>query len=129
MIAPGRRASVTRRFGAADIADYVALGGAEPHAGTVAEPLLLALFSHLLGTRLPGLGTNYLKQETTFCATPTLGEPLTATVEVTRVRAAKHLVDLATTCRRADGTLVCEGRALVYVRDVAVPIAEHDNGH
>lgn len=124
MIAPGRHESLTRRFAASDVDAYVALGGARPPAGTVPEPLLLALFSNLLGTQLPGVGTNYLKQDTTFVTDAELGEALTATVEVTRVRPDKHLVDLATTCRRGAGEIICHGRALVYVRDVAEPIAE-----
>lgn len=113
-------AEVTRRFGAADVADWLALGGAAPPGG-VPEPLIGALFSYLLGVRLPGLGTNYLKQETRFHAPAPLEEALTARVAVTRVRPEKALVDLETTCRTAAGTLVASGRALVFVGDVADP--------
>ena len=67
---------------------------------------------------LPGIGTNYLKQESTFLASAKLGDELTAHVEITRLRPEKHLVDLRTTCHSESGALVCEGRALVYVRDV-----------
>jgi 3-hydroxybutyryl-CoA dehydratase len=85
----------------------------------VPEPLIGALFSYLLGVQLPGFGTNYLKQEMRFLAPAAPGSALTARVEVTRLRPEKHLVDLATTCRDGDGRLICEGRALVLVRDVA----------
>lgn len=114
-----RSAALTRCFSARDVAEYAALGGHAAAPDTVPEPLIGALFSRLLGMDLPGLGTNYLKQETRHHAPARLGEPLTARVAVTRLRPEKHLVDLATLCHGADGRLLAEGRALVYVRDVA----------
>ncbi len=115
---PGRAAEVSRSFTADDVASYVALGGHTGSADTVPEPLINALFSYLLGVRLPGLGTNYLKQESRFMAPAALGDTLTARVAITRHRPEKFLVDLRTTCHASDGALVCDGRALVYVRDV-----------
>jgi len=60
----------------------------------------------------------YLKQETNILKDAFIEEPLTAQVEITRLRPDKHLADLSTTCRRADGQLIASGRALVYMRDV-----------
>jgi len=40
-------------------------------------------------------------------------------VEITRLRPEKDLVDLRTCCVGEDGKRVSEGRALVYVADVA----------
>ncbi len=114
----GMCAEVTRSFSADDVDAYVALGGHRPAIGEVPEPLVNALFSYLLGVKLPGQGTNYLKQETEFCEPARLGEELTARVEVTRLRPDKHLVDLATTCIAGTGKTVCKGRALVLVADV-----------
>lgn len=114
----GDRAQVSRRFASADIAAWARLAGAEAPPDAVPEPLLGALFSYLLGVELPGFGTNWLKQDLRFLAPAPLEETLTATVEVTRLRPEKHLVDLACRCDRADGTPVCEGRALVLARDV-----------
>jgi hypothetical protein len=113
----GDRAAITRTFATADAADFAALAGlpGDPPA-SVPEPLIAALFSYLLGVELPGPGTNYLKQEMTFAAAAPWGEPLTAWVEVTRLRPDKHLVDLATTCTRADGSVLCRGRALVLFK-------------
>jgi acyl dehydratase len=116
---PGDRAEVTRRFSADDVEAYVSLGGARPRSGTVPEPMIAALFSYLLGVRLPGAGTNYLKQSLEFRRAPAISELLTAHVEVTRLRPDKALVDLATVCVAESGEIICTGRALVRVKDVA----------
>jgi 3-hydroxybutyryl-CoA dehydratase len=117
MMHVGKFTETTRSYSRDDLAAFAALSGGAP--GTqVPEPLIGALFSYLLGVHLPGSGTNYLKQEMRFLAPAPLDQPLTARVEITRLRPEKHLVDLATTCRTADGTLICEGRALVLARDV-----------
>lgn len=114
----GQAASVKRRFSAQDVARYIELGGSEPPPGEVPEPLVGALFSCLLGVKLPGLGTNYLKQEMEFVKTARIGEALYARVEISRLRPEKQLVDLETTCNGEGGSLICKGRALVYVGDV-----------
>jgi acyl dehydratase len=114
----GDNAEVTRTFSERDLQDYSALSAHEITGGRLPEPLIGALFSYLLGIKLPGLGTNYLKQETRFERAATIGETLTARVEITRLRPDKQLVDLATSCRDADGGIVASGRALVYVGDI-----------
>lgn len=118
-LAVGNRASITRSYTAEDIRAFHGLAGDMATAAqAVPEPLIGALFSYLLGVELPGFGTNYLKQEMSFKVPAPLGQPLTATVEITRLRPEKHLADLATTCTTADGTVICRGRALVLVKDV-----------
>lgn len=117
MMHVGKHAETTRSYSHDDLSAFTALSGGAAGAA-VPEPLIGALFSYLLGVHLPGFGTNYLKQEMHFLAAAPLNQPLTARVEITRLRPEKHLVDLATTCRTADGTLICEGRALVLARDV-----------
>lgn len=114
----GDSRQATRTFTAEDAARYAALTGAPVRPGEVPEPLVGALFSYLLGVELPGFGTNYLKQDSRFLGPAPLGEPLTARVEITALRPEKNLVDLRTTCRDAAGTLLADGRALVYVADV-----------
>ena len=114
----GEKAQMTRSFSAGDVSRYVALGGHEPAPGEVPEPLVNALFSRLLGVELPGQGTNYLKQESEFFGAARVGEALTASVEITRLRPEKDLVDLRTRCIGADGDLISQGRALVYVANV-----------
>jgi 3-hydroxybutyryl-CoA dehydratase len=86
--------------------------------GHVPEPLIAGMISYLLGVRLPGPGTNYLKQELQFMAHAPLNEPLTASVEITRLRPEKFLVDLKALCVRENGEIVCQGRSLVLARDV-----------
>ncbi|MGP9822712.1 phosphate acetyltransferase [Salinarimonas sp. NSM] len=111
----GQRASLDRVFSSEDVADWcdlVTLGATHPWAG-VPEPLIAGLFSCLLGEELPGHGTNYLKQSMAFIATADAGEPLTATVTVSRLRPDKALVNLSTRCTGRDGRLICEGEALV----------------
>ena len=114
----GDSAQTVRTFSAPDVAEYADLAGSAVQTDAVPEPLIGALFSFLLGTRLPGPGTKYLKQSLEFLAPAPLDVPLTAEVEIIRLRTDKHLVDLETTCRTPDGTLICRGRALVQVADL-----------
>ncbi|MDX2417790.1 MAG: hypothetical protein QNK19_10060 [Xanthomonadales bacterium] len=114
----GDSVKVTRTFSSQHLRDYTALSGHEVSGGQIPEPLIGSLFSYLLGVKLPGLGTNYLKQETCFQSSAMIGEVLTARVEITRLRPEKQLVDLATTCHRDDGVVIASGRALVYVGDL-----------
>lgn len=116
----GLRASVTRTFDRDTVAAFFRnLPADAPEIEAVPEPLIGGLFSYLLGVELPGFGANYLKQEMQFHALAPLDEALTATVEVTRLRPDKNLCDLATECRTSTGKLICSGRALVSIKDVA----------
>ncbi len=123
-LALGQTARVERVFTLADIAAYVALSG-DPHPvyqtarPSVPGPLLGGLFSYLLGVRLPGAGTNYLKQRLVFPRPAYVDDRLTASVEIVRLRPDKDLVNLRTVCLDSAGETVCEGEALVLVRDVA----------
>lgn len=122
-IRPGDTASVTRRYGADDLAAFSALAAApEASRHHVPEPLVGALFSYLLGVRVPGPGTNYLKQDIAFLQPVPADEDLTATVTVTRLRPDKHLCDLSTVLTGADGRRLAEGRALVLVKDVGTTV-------
>ena len=121
----GDCAEISRTFIDQDLCDYVELSGHSAKGDRVPEPLIGALFSFLLGTKLPGMGTRYLKQETSILNDAVIGEPLTAQVEITRLRPGKHLADLSTTCRRADGQLIASGRALVYTGDVTAKSGQH----
>ena len=80
--------------------------------------LLGGMFSHILGTRLPGRGTNWLKQKMVFHRSAYPGDPITAQVEIIRLRPEKELVNLRTWCADPSGNPVCDGEALVLVRDL-----------
>lgn len=114
----GDEAFVTRVFTEADVDAYLSLGGPSAAPGEVPPPLIGALFSYLLGVHLPGRGANYLKQQSDYLAAAQIGEPLTATVTVTRLRPDKALVDLETLCRDSAGRVLCRGRALIHADDV-----------
>ncbi|EEE45577.1 hotdog family protein [Roseibium alexandrii] len=119
MFEVGQRDEIKRSYTVTDMADFAALAGPKSVAPeTVPGPLIGGLFSYLLGVKLPGRGTNYLKQSLEFLMPAPVGEELTASVTITRLRPEKHLVDLETVCETANGTRICQGRALVYVEDV-----------
>lgn len=113
----GDKAKITRCFSADDVDAYIALGGAPTRSG-VPEPMIGALFSYLLGVRLPGPGTNYLKQSYEYVRPAKVGAALTASVEITRIRPEKAIVDFSTVCTDESGNVICTGRALVRVKDV-----------
>jgi acyl dehydratase len=129
---PGMSASTTRTFAIADLDEYGDLtGDRNPifrddlearvrgfKRRIVPWPLLAGMFSDLLGTRLPGRGTGWMKQQLRYPSAAHPGEALTATVTITRLRAAKELVNLSTRVCAADGRLVCDGEALVLVRNL-----------
>ena len=115
---PGKFAEVSRVFNVTDLHDYTALSGHQLTGQQIPEPLIGAMFSFLLGVKLPGLGTMYLKQETRFLNVAQLGDVLIARVEITRFRPEKRLVNLSTGCRVSDGPIIATGNALVYVGDV-----------
>lgn len=115
---PGQTATLRRVFSASDVADYIALAGYNSVDQEVPEPLIGGMFSYLLGVDLPGNGTNYLKQHSRFLLPAYVDETLLASVEIIRLRPEKNLVDLRTVCLNDIGEIVCDGQALVYVKDV-----------
>lgn len=114
----GYKAETKRSFSEQDLQNYYELGGESPDNNQIPDPLLASLFSYLLGMKLPGLGTNYLKQETEYAHAVYIDEIITASVTITRLRPEKHLVDLETLCVNAEGQTICSGRALVFIKDV-----------
>jgi 3-hydroxybutyryl-CoA dehydratase len=79
----------------------------------IAHGMLIAgLISAVIGTRLPGPGTIYVKQTLNFLAPVHIGDTITASVEVVE-KLAKKKVRLTTLCANQDGKIVLDGEALV----------------
>jgi len=120
----GQQASASRIFTSADVAQYRALSSDSglqfgmKGKTAVPGPFLAGMFSDLLGTKLPGRGTNWLKQQLRYPAVALVGDEITATVEIIRLRPEKKLVNCRTTCINEVGDIVCEGEALVLVKDL-----------
>ena len=115
----GQSASSTRTFTADEIQTYSTLTGDTSYdAGCIPGPMLGGMVSDLLGTKVPGRGTMWLKQHYEFPAAAYVGEAITATVEISRFRPEKDLVYLNVQCVNPNGQIVCKGETLVFVADL-----------
>ena len=80
----------------------------------IAHGMLVAgLLSTVMGSKLPGPGTIYLKQELSFLGSVRIGDTVTARVEVLEVMRDRNLVRLKTTCLNQQGKAVIDGEAVV----------------
>ena len=71
------------------------------------------LYSAVLGNKLPGPGTIYLRQELVFKAPVYVGDTITAQVKVLELNHEKNRARLKTICTNQEGKIVLEGEALV----------------
>lgn len=84
-------------------------------AGRIAHGMLSASFiSTVFGTRLPGPGCIYLRQDLRFKAPVKVGDTVEARVTVKEIQAAKKRVVFDTVCT-VRGTVVLEGEATLMV--------------
>jgi 3-hydroxybutyryl-CoA dehydratase len=80
----------------------------------IAHGMLAAGFiSTVMGTRLPGPGTVYVKQALNFLAPVYIGDTITARVEIMEIITEKNRLRLKTFCVNQDGIMVLDGEALV----------------
>lgn len=80
----------------------------------IAHGMLSAGFiSTVIGTKLPGTGSIYIKQTLSFLAPVRIGDTITACAEVIEIIAEKKRVRLRTTCINQEGTQVLDGEAVV----------------
>lgn len=112
----GQMSSVKRCYQPEELAEWQQLSGWQGPLEILPEPLIAALFSYLLGVRLPGAGTMYLKQSLVFEHPVRPDEPVQASVRITRLRPEKSLVNLETICIDAAGRRICQGEALVLFK-------------
>ena len=85
--------------------------------GPIAHGMIASgLVSGLIGMKLPGPGTVYLKQTLNFLAPVKVNDVITACVEIVALL-EKNRVRLKTTCINQEGVIVLEGEALVVAPD------------
>ncbi|QWB95358.1 MaoC family dehydratase [Mycoplasmatota bacterium] len=75
--------------------------------------LVNSLFSTVLGTKLPGNGTIYMRQDSKFIKPVFIGDTIKAVCEVAEINEEKNRVVLNTTAYNQDGVAVIVGTALV----------------
>lgn len=126
-LAIGQSVEVKRTFTRQDLLEYAELNrrttgalSADAEAQSrVPGPLLGGMISHLLGTKLPGPGTMWLKQRLCFENPAVVGEEITARVVITHLRPEKSLVNLQALCVNSSGKVVCQGETLVMYQQTA----------
>jgi len=85
-----------------------------PFGQRIAHGFLVgSLISAAIGMDLPGPGSIYLGQTLKFVAPVHIGDTVTVSVEVIKVREDKRLITLRTDCTNQNGTLVITGEATV----------------
>lgn len=123
----GAAASLTRVVEATDVEAFAQLTGDqnpvhldEEYASQsrfgarIAHGALIAGYiSAVLGTMLPGPGSIYLEQTSSFKAPVYIGDEITATVRVIKIREDKPIVTLETSCVNQHGKAVIEGTAVL----------------
>lgn len=126
-IQAGDRAEMTRAFGDEDVALFAGLSGdrnpahldegyaaATPFGSRIVHGMLVAsLFSALLGTQLPGLGTIYTGQTLKFVRPVYLNDPVTASVTVRELKPEKNRVVFDCLAVNSGGEPVLVGEAVV----------------
>ena len=75
--------------------------------------LLAGLISGVLGNKLPGPGTVYIRQDLTFLAPVRIGDTITASVEVIEIMTEAKRIRAKTKCVNQEGTVVLDGEAIV----------------
>ncbi len=126
---PGQTETLSRTITSEDVAAFARLSGdtnalhlddefaaRTEFAQRVVHGFLHAsLLSTLVGTRLPGPGALYVSQTIEFTRPVFIGDRVEARATVERIDAETRLVTLGTEIRKADGTCVLRGTALVKV--------------
>jgi len=126
-MAVGDAAEFTKTISESDVYLYAGISGDlnpahinETYAQTtffktrIAHGMLPSGFiSAVLGMKLPGPGSIYIRQELNFLAPVRFGDTITARVEVIEIIADKNRVRLRTYCSNQDGKVVLDGEAVV----------------
>lgn len=75
--------------------------------------LVGSLFSSIIGTKMPGMGSIYLSQTYAFRKPIFIDEEIVAQVEVVNIRQDKPIITLKTTCFKNGNEIAIEGEAVV----------------
>ena len=127
MIKVGDSASITKSFSDEDVRKFAEISGDknpvhlddEYAAQTQFKKrlghgmLTAGLISAVLGTELPGEGSIYLSQSINFQAPVFIGDTITATVTVIKIREGKPIITLETICKNQDDLVVIKGEAVL----------------
>ena len=127
MFQVGANASLTKTFTDEDVKTFAEISGdhnpihldddfaaTTPFERRLVHGMLTAgMLSAVLGMQLPGPGSIYLKQELNFRAPVFIGDTITATVTVTKVREDKPIITLNTVCKNQEGFKVIDGKAVL----------------
>lgn len=125
----GQKAEISRTIEERDISRFAELSGdnnplhiSAAHSiggrfsGQICHGLLAASYiSAVLGTKLPGPGTIYLRQKLSFRKPVYLGDTVTAYVEIVSIDRNKAIITLKTDVVNQTGDRVIEGEAAVKV--------------
>lgn len=129
MLKPSDSASITKTFSSEDVRAFAQISGdANPihldddyAAGTrfgkrlVHGILTSGLVSAVLGMQLPGPGSVYIQQTLNFRAPVFIGDTITATVTLTKIRESKPIATFETICTNQNGVTVIEGEAVLLL--------------
>jgi len=132
VVSTGEMASLTKTVTEADIALFAGVTGdfnplhidrefakRTRFGERIAHGFLSAgLISAVLGTKLPGPGSIYLRQSLNFHKPVKIGDTITAIVKVTAYNEEKRIVTLETNCYNQDGVMVLSGEAVVLSEEV-----------
>ena len=75
--------------------------------------LTSSLFSAIIGTKLPGNGSIYLKHDLNFCRPIFHNETITAEVKVIEIKKEKSVVVLTTKLYKENNELAVDGTAII----------------
>jgi len=123
----GDKAEFTKTISESDVYLYAGVTGDlnpahvnEEHAKKtvfktrIAHGMLLGGFiSGVLGNKLPGPGTIYIRQEMDFLAPVRFGDTITAAVEIMEIHKEEKRVKVRTICVNQEGAKVLDGQAIV----------------
>lgn len=77
--------------------------------------LYSSLISAVLGTKLPGPGSIYMKQETKYLKPVFINEKVKAICTIKSINLEKSIIELTTQCFKNESELVVDGTALIKV--------------